>query len=246
MNDPAHPVEPIRLAKRVVALTQCSRREAEQLIEGGWVSVDGVVVEEPQCMVADEVVTIDPAAAPTTLEPATLLLHKPAGVEFLAGPNAAMSLLTPAARSALDDSGIRLLKRNLVRLTPLMPLEREASGLMVLSQDPGVARKLMQDGHHLEQEFIVEIDGEIAPYGLFKLSQGLSYNGRALLPCKVSWQNEIRLRFAIKGVQPGQLRDMCAQVGLEVVAMKRIRIGRVALGKMASGEWRHLPSGERF
>ncbi len=159
MNDPASPVEPVRLAKRVVALTQCSRREADELIEGGWVSVDGVIVEEPQHMVADEVVTINPAAVPTTLEPATLLLHKPAGVEFLAGPDAAMSLLSPATRSALDDSGIRLLKRNLTRLTPLMPLEREASGLMVLSQDPSVGRKLMEDGHHLEQEFIVEVDG---------------------------------------------------------------------------------------
>jgi 23S rRNA pseudouridine2604 synthase len=65
---------------------------------------------------------------------------------------------------------------------------------------------------------VVEVSGEIAPYGLRKLNHGLHYNGRALPPCKVSWQNEIRLRFALKGVQGGQLRDMCAQVGLEVVA----------------------------
>lgn len=246
MNDPAIPEESIRLAKRVVALTQCSRREAEQLIEGGWVSVDGIVVEEPQHMVAREVVTIDPAAAPASLDLATLLLHKPAGVEFLAGPDAATSLVTAVTRSELDDPGIRLLKRSLVRLTPLMPLECDASGLMVVSQDPSVVRKLMEDGHHLEQEFIVEVDGEIAPYGLFRLGQGLSYNGRALPACKVSWQNEVRLRFAIKGVQPGQLRDMCAQVGLAVVAVKRIRIGRIALGKVAPGEWRHLPQRERF
>ena len=246
MTEPVAPVEPLRLAKRVVALARCSRRDAEQLIEGGWVSVDGAIVEEPQFMVADQVVAIDAAATPTALEPATLLLHKPAGVEFLAGANAALSLVTPATQSALDDSGIRTLKRHLARLTALMPLEREASGLMVLSQDPGIARKLMEDGHHIEQEFIVEVTGEIAPYGLFRLNQRLSYKGRELLPCKVSWQNEIRLRFAIKAVQPGQLRDMCAQVGLDVVAMKRIRIGRIALGKMAPGEWRHLPPGARF
>ena len=246
MTELVAPVEPIRLAKRVVALARCSRSKAEQLIEGGWVSVDGVTVEEPQFMVAGQVVAIDPAATPATLEPATLLLHKPAGVEFLAGANAALSLVTPATQSALDDSGIRTLKRHLVRLTPLMPLEREASGLMVLSQDPGIARKLMEDGHRIEQEFIVEVTGEIAPYGLFRLNHGLSSNGRELPPCKVSWQNEIRLRFAIKAVQPGQLRDMCAQVGLDVVTMKRIRIGRIALGKMAPGEWRHLPAGGRF
>jgi len=81
---------------------------------------------------------------------------------------------------------------------------------------------------------------------LIRLNHGLSYNGRALPPCKVSWQNEFRLRFAIKGVQGGQLRDMCAQVGLDVVAIRRIRIGKIPLAKMPEGTWRYLPVGERF
>ena len=67
-----------------------------------------------------------------------------------------------------------------------------------------------------------------------------------LPPCKVSWQNEVRLRFAIKAVEPGQLRHMCAQVGLDVVAIRRLRIGRVSLCKMPAPEWRYLPVSERF
>jgi len=235
-----------RLAKCVVELAHCSRREAEELIEGGWVSVDGVVVEEPQFMVSTQVVAIDPAAKPGAIEPATLLLHKPAGVEMLAGSEAAVSLVRPDTQSALDDSGTRRLKRHLRGLTPLMPLEREASGLLVLSQDVGVARRLMEEGHQIEQEFIVEVSGEIVPYGLARLNHGLSYKGRALPPCKVSWQNEVRLRFALKGVLAGQLRDVCRQVGLNVVAQRRIRIGRIPLGKIAAGEWRYLPGGARF
>ena len=82
--------------------------------------------------------------------------------------------------------------------------------------------------------------------GLKRLNHGLAYNGRALPPCEVSWQNEFRLRFALKGVQGGQLRDMCAQVGLDVVAIRRIRIGKVPLAKMPVGMWRYLPVGERF
>ena len=107
-------------------------------------------------------------------------------------------------------------------------------------------RHLQESGPSLEQEFVVEVGGEIAPYGLRKLNHGLHYNGRALPPCKVSWQNEIRLRFAIKGVQGGQLRDMCKQVGLDVIAIRRLRIGKVALAKMPVGAWRYLPVGERF
>ncbi|HAV72441.1 MAG TPA: hypothetical protein DCX91_11220, partial [Stenotrophomonas sp.] len=67
-----------------------------------------------------------------------------------------------------------------------------------------------------------------------------------LPPCKVSWQNETRLRFAIKPVHPGQLRDMCRQVGLEVVSIRRLRIGRVAMGKLVPGQWRYLAPDERF
>ncbi len=70
--------DPIRLSKRLAELTACSRREAELYIEGGWVSVDGEVIEEPQFKVLDQRVELLPGARAETIEPATLLLHKPA------------------------------------------------------------------------------------------------------------------------------------------------------------------------
>ena len=238
---------PERLSKRVAALTGCSRSEAEQYIEGGWVSVDGAVIEQPQHKVeAGQQVAIDPAARLQAAEPATLLLHKPAGHDAGDGPLPAAALLEPGARWAEDPSGVRLLRRHFQHLTPLLPLEREASGLQVLSQDGRVWRRLTEDAAAIEQEFVVEVAGEIAPYGLHRLAHGLSHRGRPLPPCKVSWQNEVRLRFAIKAVQPGQLADMCRQVGLQAVAIRRLRIGRVSLGKMPPGQWRYLPVGERF
>ncbi|WP_300618757.1 rRNA pseudouridine synthase [Dokdonella sp.] len=236
----------IRLAKRVAALAHCSRAEAERYIESGWVSVDGVVVEKPQHLVSTETVTLDPEARLEAEEPATVLLHKPVGFDTISGSHPAAALVTPATRWTDDASGVRLLKRHFVRLTPLVPLDRDGSGLMVLTQDGRVWRRLTEDHDEIEQEFVVEVRGEIAPYGLHRLNHGLSYQGRALPPCKVSWQNEVRLRFAIKAVQGGQLRDMCAQVGLEVVAIRRIRIGKISLGKMPAGSWRYLPVGERF
>jgi len=127
-----------------------------------------------------------------------------------------------------------------------MPLDDDASGLVVLSQDGRVWRRLSEDADSIEQEFIVDVQGELAPYGLARLCDGLLYQGRALPPRKASWQNEDRLRFAIKAVRPGQLRDMCAQVGLQALAIRRIRIGRVPLSKMPPGQWRYLPVGERF
>ena len=238
--------DPVRLSKRVAELAGCSRADAERYIENGWVSVDGEIVEAPQHQVTDERVELDPNAVLEAPEPATVLLHKPAGFDAIAGHRPAAVLVTPATRWADDPSGVRLLQRHFVRLTPLVPLDAEASGLMVLTQDGRVWRRLTEDAAQIEQEFVVEVAGEIAPYGLRRLNHGLKYRGRELAPCKVSWQNEFRLRFALKDVQPGQIRDMCAQVGLQVVAMRRLRIGKVSMAKLPPGEWRYLPVGEKF
>lgn len=237
---------PLRLAKRVADLARCSRIDAEQYIKGGWVSVDGRVVEDPAYRVSSEAVTLDPAARLERIEPATILLHKPVGFDAISGRNTAAKLVQPGTRWLDDPSGMRLLDRHFHRLTPLVPLDAEASGLMVLTQDGRVRRRLIEDGDEIEQEYVAEVSGEIAPYGLRKLGHGLHYGGRALPPCKVSWQSEIRLRFALKGVQGGQLRDMCTQVGLDVVAIRRIRIGRIPMARLPVGTWRYLPAGERF
>ncbi len=234
--------DPIRLDKHLTELLGCSRAQAQQYIEGGWVSVDGIPTETPQTMITGQRVELAEDARLEPSEPATLLLHKPAAIEFQATP----ALATPATRSADDDVEVRVLKQHFQRLVPMMPLDPDASGLVVLTQDGRVRRRLSEDYASIEQEFVVEVSGEIAHYGLYRLANGLSYQGHALPPCKVSWQSETRLRFAIKGVQPGQLRDMCRQVGLEVLATRRLRIGRVPLRKLLPGEWRYLPVGEKF
>jgi 23S rRNA pseudouridine2604 synthase len=228
----------VRLAKRLAELYACSRREAELYIAGGWVSVDGHVVEEPQLKVtAMQRVELHPDAALTPLPPATILLHHPADTD---------AAIRAETRMADDPSGIRTLKQHFVKLTQYLPLQAGASGLAVHTQDWKVARKLGDDAATLEQEYVVEVAGELIEDGLRLLNHGLSYNGKPLPPIKVSWQNETRLRFALKGPQPGQIVHMCQSVGLQVVSMKRLRIGRLAMGKIPPGQWRYLAGYERF
>ncbi|MCL7713278.1 rRNA pseudouridine synthase [Stenotrophomonas mori] len=233
---------PIRLDKHLAAQLQCSRAQARHYIEGGWVSVDGVVVEAPQTLVAGETVTLAAGAASEPAEPATLLLNKPAGCS-----DAELSdLLREDRRFADDASGIRLLHRHFQRLEVPMPLDPDACGLLVLTQDWRVRRHLLEAGAALEQEYMVDVEGEAGPWALPRLAHGLDYRGRALPACKVSWQSEQRLRFAIKDVHPGQLRHMCADVGLHVTGLRRLRIGRIGLNRMPDGHWRYLASGQRF
>lgn len=236
-----------RLSKRVAALRACSRREAEQYIEGGWVRVNGVVVEEPQHRVLDEKIEIDPDANLMADSAVTLLLDKPAGC-----PDGARSvaLLCAASHFSNDPSRIRPLKRHFVGLSSLVALEAGASGLLVFTQDWRVARKLSDDAAVLEHEFTVEVEGQVSADTLARLNHGLSSNAQPLPRVKVSInsanEGSSKLRFAMKGVHLGLLAHLCERVNLKILSMKRIRIGRVAMTQLPVGQWRYLQAHERF
>lgn len=239
----------IRLAKRVAEMAPCSRADAERYIAGGWITVDGQLAEDPAMRVEDtQDVVIDPKAKTDEPLPVTILLHKPAGVNSGVGSagEAALSLLTEANLQVADHGRQRFLKRHLSKLTLTSPLETMASGLVIYTQDFRVARKLVDDAERVEQEYVVEVAGTIAEGGLALLNFGLKFSGKPIPQMKVSWQNETRLRFALKGVRPGQLAHMCEAVGLTVVSIKRLRIGRISMAGVPVGMWRYLHEYERF
>ena len=259
------PNEGERLAKRVAELVPCSRREAEQYIEGGWVMVDGQVVEEPMFRVTSQKVEMDPHASLLELAAVTLLLHKPPGYDAMAMPGEAnqrpnrstnqlvrpaLQLLKPETRAADDASGTRMLKRHFAKLTATVPLETAASGLVVFTQDWRVARKLTEDASVMEQEIIVEVAGVVPPQTLQRLNQGMNSDGQPLPAVKVSINSasdaSAKLRFAMKGVHPGLIAYLCERVGLQIVSMKRMRVGRVSLSGLPVGQWRYLMAHERF
>lgn len=236
----------IRLAKRLSMLVPCSRSESVKYIEGGFVSVDGEIVEEPGFRVQpDQRIELMSEAKLSLVETVTILLHKPAGVDLETNPDAVLNLIIPENHATDDRSSNRFIKLHLKELTLTDPLGAQSSGLMVLTQDWRITRKLVEDAAKVEQEFIVEVAGVIPPDGLEKLNQGIRVNGN-ILPVKASWQSENKLRFAVKGNQRSHIVRMCESAGLTVLAMKRIRIGRVPLSSLQVGQWRYLLGYEQF
>lgn len=238
--------EAMRLAKHVSAMVPCSRREAELYVAGGWVRVDGEVVEEPQFRLGTQTVTLDADAELEPALPATLVWHKPAGHQLGADGRGGAALVTPATRAADDYSGVRPLKRHFAHLASIVALDASASGMVVMSQDRGLARKFADDGDRFEHEYVVEVGAPGTAAALASIESGHGIAARAPTAVKASWQSEARLRIALKSVQPGQVRVLCEAAGLQVLAIRRLRIGRISMGKLALGQWRYLAPSERF
>ena len=131
-------------------------------------------------------------------------------------------------------------------LAPAGRLDIDSVGLIVFTQDGRVAKELIGDGSEVEKEYLVRVEGSLSASDLALLNHGLSLDGQALRPAKVDWQNEDQLRFVLREGKKRQIRRMCELVGLTVVGLKRVRIGKIVLGHLPVGQWRYLATDETF
>lgn len=238
----------VRVSKLMSERGLCSRREADEYIERGWVRVDGVRVEELGTRIdPSQTITLDRRAE--GLQKVTILLHKPIGYvsgQAEDGHKPAVTLVLPENRMAGDNPALEFSRAHLRGLAPAGRLDIDSTGLLVFTQDGRIAKHLIGDDSEVEKEYLVRVEGSLDAKGLALLNHGLSLDGAALRPAKVSWQNEDQLRFVLREGKKRQIRRMCELVGLKVVGLKRIRIGRIPLGRLPVGQWRYLGSHEKF
>jgi len=245
--------DPIRLSKRMSELGLASRREADEWIERGWVRVDGVPAVLGQKVTPVNKITIEKAATSEQAQRVTVLVNKPIGYvsgQAEDGYEPAVVLVRPENRWNEDRSPLRFQREQLKSLVPAGRLDIDSTGLLVLTQDGRVAKTLIGENSLVEKEYLVRVQsvrgGRLPDADLRLLNHGLSLDGQALKPAKVWWQNEGQLRFILREGKKRQIRRMCEMVGLQVVALKRIRIGNVLLGDLPIGNWRYLGANEAF
>lgn len=246
--------EPLRLSKRMSELGLCSRREADEWIARGWVRVDGQVMSElGSKILPDQKITIEKQAQAQQARRVTVLINKPMG--FVSGQaedgyKPAVTLVRPENRWAQDASSLQFSPAQLKSLVPAGRLDIDSVGLLVLTQDGRIAKHLIGEDTRIEKEYLVRVKyskpGRLPDHELKRLSHGLSLDGQPLRPAKVHWQNEDQLSFVLREGKKRQIRRMCEMVGLEVVGLKRVRIGLVKLGDLPTGQWRYLGDNERF
>lgn len=246
--------EPLRLSKRMSELGLCSRREADDWIAKGWVRVDGKVIAELGSKVLPhQKVTIERQAQAQQARQVTVLINKP--MAYVSGQaedgyKPAVVLVRPENRWAEDKAPIQFSAAQLKSLVPAGRLDIDSTGLLVLTQDGRVAKHLIGADTSVEKEYLVRVryskGGTLPEQDLKRLNHGLSLDGKALLPAKVRWMNEDQLCFILREGKKRQIRRMCEMVGLQVLGLKRVRIGKVKLGNLPVGQWRYLLEDEMF
>lgn len=246
----------MRLSRLMAMRGLCSRREADIYIEQGLVRVDGKTVTTLGTRVDEQSnITLAPTAQRRQSQRLTILLNKPLGYvsgytkrrdqDDRAYPSAA-SLIVAANHFRGDRTREAPGREQRARLAPAGRLDVDSQGLLILTEDGRIARKLIGPSNSIEKEYLVRVDRDVSHAALTKLRHGLRLDSRPLKPAKVEQLDARLLRMTLTEGRKRQIRRMCEQLSLQVLSLKRTRIGRVRLGPLPRGQWRYLRENEQF
>lgn len=227
-----------RLQKILASAGIASRREAEQIIASGRVSVNGVIVSE-MGFKADpdsDLIAVDGKRISTGTPKIYIILYKPAGY--------VTTMKDPEGRQIVTD----LLKDVKGRIFPVGRLDYNTEGLLLLTNDGAWANALAHPRHEVEKEYHVRVRGKVTPAQTRQLSEGVNLEDGKTAPAVVKIiresDNNTWLSIAIHEGRYRQVRRMCETVNLQVVRLKRSRYGFLDLGKLKPGEYRMLTEAE--
>ena len=243
-------MEKVRVSKILSELGLCSRREADKYIEKGLVLVDGNIVDELGAKaMRTQKIELNKKASQKQNSKVTIILNKPIG--FISHLDDDKEF-TPASSLITSDNYFgkthsqHKTSFNKDGLAPAGRLDIDSTGLLILTQDGRIAKKVIGEGTIIEKEYLVRVEGFLSDDNLKLLNHGLSLDNYKLKHAKVFWENSDQLRFILIEGRNRQIRKMCGLVGLKVIGLKRIRIGNVLLGNVPLGQWRFLQETETF
>lgn len=239
----------IRLSKLMSERGLCSRREADRLIEKGYVLVNGQIIDTLGTKVSDDVIIeLKKGAERQQEQKLTILLNKPLGYVSCQpekGYKEALELITEKNRDKKFETDKKLPKK-LIKLAVVGRLDINSKGLLVFSQDGRIAKQLIGENSEIEKEYLVRVEGDVTLEKIKKLQHGLTLDGKVLKKAHIFQIDENFLRFVLIEGKKRQIRRMCELVELSVLSIKRVRIGNVKLGNLKLGQWRYLEPHETF
>ena len=224
-----------RIQKILSARGICSRRKAEEYIEQGLVKVNGEVAKIGQKADPEkDQVEVEGKVLSDRAEMLYYILNKPVGVVTTSA--------TRAEQKTLND----ILPKNLQgKINSVGRLDKETSGLLLLTNDGVLAYRLTHPKFDHEKEYEVEVGNEIKDGALIKLEKGITISGEKTKPAKVKRIGKSKFCIALTQGKNRQIRRMCQKVGSPVNKLSRIRIMTLEDSSLKPGEIRELTDKER-
>lgn len=231
--------EGVRLQKYLSQAGHASRREAEQLMAAGRVRVNGAVVTELGVrVVPGDVVEVDGTrVAPPSATATWVVFHKPIGV--------LTTRRDPHGGTTVYD----VLPKELHRLKYVGRLDKDAEGLLLLTDDGDGAHRIAHPSGEIEREYWLEVAGSVGRDALVQLRAGVELGDG---PARAKRATLIQagpvtstMTLVLTEGRKREVRRMLSAVGHPVLRLKRIRFGSVQLGDLESGTWRRLTDTER-
>jgi pseudouridine synthase len=222
----------VRLQKFLAAAGVCSRRRGEDLIRAGRVQVNGQVVAVLGAKIDSEKdqVTVDSQRVRPQQDLVYIALHKPRGY--------VTSCRHPGKKIVLDLIDVH------ERIYPVGRLDKDSTGLLILTNDGRLHLTLSHPSFDHEKEYEVVVERPISDGALRRMTAGMPILNTRTRPAVVTRIGGRAFRIVLKEGRNRQIRRMVRRLGNEVVVLKRIRVAAVRLGRLAEGAWRHLTAEE--
>ena len=222
-----------RLQKILSAAGICSRRQAENYISAGRVTVNGAVASlGDQADPGTDRIELDGTPVGRPAEKKYLMLNKPRGYMTTLSDEKGRPDVAQLVRDCGD------------RVYPVGRLDMDSDGLLLLTNDGGFAQYLAHPSHEMDKEYLVTVGGALSGCEGRLAALTVLEDGTPIVPAQVKvmkreagyWTLSIVIHQGLNR----QIRRMCAQVGLKVLRLQRIREGNLALGDLPQGKWRYL------
>lgn len=223
---------PIRINKYLAERGFCSRREADTLIESGSVLVNGTKATLGQKVNAEDVVELQ---------------GKPQKKDYLAYYKGRGIITHSPAPGEVDIASRLARDYGITHVAPVGRLDKDSEGLILLTNDGRVTRPLLDPAAGHEKEYDVTVDKPISPMFCRIMAGGVDIEGYHTQPATIlpHPENKERFRITLTEGKKHQIRRMCAALGYQVQALKRVRVMNIELGALKPNQYRKLTPEER-
>jgi 23S rRNA pseudouridine2604 synthase len=221
----------VRINKYFTEQGHCSRRVADKLIEEGRVTINGRVAVLGDQIQGEDVIAVDGRAVAQVRRPVYLAYHKPVGV-------------TSTTELHVKDNIIEAVGYS-DRIFPIGRLDKDSSGLILLTNDGDIVNPILRTEFGHEREYVVTLERPYDEEFLRRLEQGVMVLGNKTKPCRTVAVDRLSFRIILTEGRNRQIRRMCSGLGHRVTALVRVRIMEISLGALAEGQWRLLSDAEQ-